>query len=66
MIHRLSTENVVLVFSMTSCCMCHVLKRLLCNLDLHPAVCELDKEEGGLDMEKILWELVGGVQKSLE
>lgn len=63
-IRRLTTENAVLVFSMTSCCMCHVVKRLLCSLGVHPAVCELDEEEGGLEMEKILRALVGGAQKS--
>lgn len=63
-IRRLTTENAVLVFSMTSCCMCHVVKRLLCSLGVHPAVCELDEEEGGVEMEKILRAVVGGAQKS--
>uniref|UniRef100_A0A0D6QZ80 Glutaredoxin domain-containing protein n=1 Tax=Araucaria cunninghamii TaxID=56994 RepID=A0A0D6QZ80_ARACU len=58
-VQRLASENAVLVFSMTSCCMCHVVKRLFCSLGVNPAVCELDEEEGGLDMEKVLARLVG-------
>jgi len=63
-IRRLTTENAVLIFSMTSCCMCHVVKRLLCSLGVHPAVCELDEEEEGAEIDKILRALVGSAQKS--
>eukprot|EP01018_Ginkgo_biloba_P002341 Gb_07827 [translate_table: standard] len=58
-IHRLASDNAVLVFSTTSCCMCHVVKRLFCSLGVNPAVCELDEEDGGADMEKVLVRLVG-------
>lgn len=64
-IRRLTTENAVLIFSMTSCCMCHVVKRLLSSLGVHPAVCELDEEEEGAEMEKILRALVGAQKSSV-
>lgn len=70
-VQRLASENAVLVFSMSSCCMCHVVKRLLCSLGVNPAVCELDEEDHGEkeaqgelrghreDIEKALVRLVG-------
>jgi len=64
-VQRLASDNAVLVFSVTSCCMCHVVKRLFCGLGVNPAVFELDEEEGeggaggGSDMEKVLVRLVG-------
>lgn len=62
-IQRLTSENAVMVFSKTSCCMCHVVKRLLCGLGVNPTVCELDEQAAeGTEMEKLLGELLG--QKS--
>lgn len=61
-VQRLASDNAVLVFSVTSCCMCHVVKRLFCGLGVNPAVFELDEEgenTGGSDMEKVLVRLVG-------
>uniref|UniRef100_A0A0C9S2G4 TSA: Wollemia nobilis Ref_Wollemi_Transcript_19599_827 transcribed RNA sequence n=1 Tax=Wollemia nobilis TaxID=56998 RepID=A0A0C9S2G4_9CONI len=58
-IQRMTSENAVLVFSMTQCCMCHVVKRLLCGLGVNPTVCELDEEPDRAEMEKILGRLVG-------
>ncbi|GLJ30137.1 hypothetical protein SUGI_0596080 [Cryptomeria japonica] len=58
-VQRLAADNAVLVFSRTSCCMCHVVKRLFCSLGVNPAVCELDEEEGGAEMEKVLVRVVG-------
>lgn len=61
-VQRLASDNAVLVFSVTSCCMCHVVKRLFCGLGVNPAVFELDEEgegAGNSDMEKVLVRLVG-------
>jgi len=61
-VQRLASDNAVLVFSVTSCCMCHVVKRLFCGLGVNPAVFELDEEgegTGSSDMEKVLVRLVG-------
>ncbi|KAF5753925.1 putative glutaredoxin, Thioredoxin-like superfamily [Helianthus annuus] len=46
-IQRLITENPVIIFSRSGCCMCHVMKRLLSSLGVHPTVIEL--EEGEID-----------------
>ncbi|XP_071703424.1 glutaredoxin-C6-like [Rutidosis leptorrhynchoides] len=48
-IQRLITENPVIIFSRSACCMCHVMKRLFASLSVHPTVIELEEDEiGGL------------------
>ncbi|CAN6457080.1 unnamed protein product [Victoria cruziana] len=42
---RLISENPVVIFSRASCCLCHVVKRLLATLGVHPIVVELDDGE---------------------
>ncbi|XP_042000998.1 glutaredoxin-C6-like [Salvia splendens] len=44
-IQRLISENPVIIFSRPSCCMCHVMKRLLSTVGVHPTVIELDDDE---------------------
>ncbi|XP_059657029.1 glutaredoxin-C6 [Cornus florida] len=44
-IQRLISENPVIIFSRPSCCMCHVMKRLLSTIGVHPTVIELDQED---------------------
>ncbi|KAL3650744.1 Glutaredoxin-C6 [Castilleja foliolosa] len=44
-IQRLISENPVIIFSRSSCCMCHVMKRLLATVGVHPTVIELEEEE---------------------
>eukprot|EP01018_Ginkgo_biloba_P030647 Gb_26649 [translate_table: standard] len=61
-VERLASENAVVVFSMSSCCMCHVVKRLFCSLGVNPTVYELDEEHDGKEMERVLNRLVGGGQ----
>ena len=34
-----------MIFSRSSCCMCHVMKKLLSTIGVHPTVIELDEEE---------------------
>lgn len=46
-IQRLISENPVIIFSRSSCCMCHVMKRLLSAVGVHPTVIELEEEEIG-------------------
>ncbi|KAJ4953246.1 hypothetical protein NE237_030078 [Protea cynaroides] len=47
-IERLITENPVIIFSRKSCCMCHVMKKLLSKIDVYPAVIELEEAELGV------------------
>ncbi|XP_039143464.1 glutaredoxin-C7-like [Dioscorea cayenensis subsp. rotundata] len=44
-IERQIRENPVVIFSRRACCMCHVAKRLLTNVGVHPTVIELDDSE---------------------
>ncbi|XP_051151132.1 glutaredoxin-C6-like [Andrographis paniculata] len=44
-IQRLISENPVIIFSRSSCCMCHVMKRLLSTIGVHPTVIELEEDE---------------------
>ncbi|KAL7150864.1 hypothetical protein ABFS83_05G142800 [Erythranthe nasuta] len=44
-IERLVSENPVVIFSRSSCCMCHVMRRLLSNIGVHPTVIELEEDE---------------------
>ncbi|KDP34085.1 hypothetical protein JCGZ_07656 [Jatropha curcas] len=44
-IQRLISEHPVIIFSRSSCCMCHVMKKLLATVGVHPTVIELDDNE---------------------
>jgi glutaredoxin 3 len=51
-IQRLISENPLIIFTRSSCCMCHVMKRLLSTIGVHPTVIELDEDEiGALDSD---------------
>jgi len=56
---KLASQRAVVIFSTSSCCMCHTIKRLFCELGVNPAVYELDEEPMGREMEKALIKLVG-------
>ncbi|MBA0873171.1 hypothetical protein Goshw_028310 [Gossypium schwendimanii] len=58
-IERLASENAVVIFSISSCCMCHAIKRLFCGMGVNPTVYELDQDPRGKDMEKALMRLLG-------
>ncbi|KAJ7539055.1 hypothetical protein O6H91_11G075300 [Diphasiastrum complanatum] len=53
-VEKLVTENSVVVFSMSYCCMCHVVKHLFFSLGVNPTVYELDIEPGGAEIEETL------------
>lgn len=56
---RLASQRAVVIFSVSSCCMSHTIKRLFCELGVSPAVYELDEEPMGREMEKALIKLLG-------
>ncbi|KAF0924956.1 hypothetical protein E2562_015024 [Oryza meyeriana var. granulata] len=60
-VERLASESAVVVFSVSSCCMCHAVKRLFCGMGVHPTVHELDLDPRGRELERALARLVGGV-----
>lgn len=59
-IERLASENAVVIFSISSCCMCHAIKRLFCGMGVNPTVYELDEDPRCKDMEMALTSLLGG------
>ncbi|OVA15032.1 Glutaredoxin [Macleaya cordata] len=53
-VKRLAEEKAVVIFSKSSCCMCHSIKSLFYELGVNPAVHELDEEPKGKEIEKAL------------
>jgi len=58
-VERLASESAVVVFSVSSCCMCHAVKRLFCGMGVHPTVHELDLDPRGRELERALACLLG-------
>ncbi|KAF8392555.1 hypothetical protein HHK36_022900 [Tetracentron sinense] len=48
---KLASQNAAVIFSKSSCCMCHAVKRLLYDLGASPAIHELDEDSKGREME---------------
>lgn len=70
-IQRLISENPVIIFSRSACCMCHVMRRLLSAIGVHPTVIQLEEDEiaavqpGGESVSPALYvggACVGGVE----
>ncbi|KAL3655952.1 Glutaredoxin-C5 [Castilleja foliolosa] len=58
---RLASGSAVVIFSMSTCCMCHAVKRLFCGMGVNPTVYELDQDPrgGGREIERALSQLLG-------
>ncbi|KAI3457805.1 hypothetical protein Pfo_014468 [Paulownia fortunei] len=59
-IERMASANAVVIFSMSTCCMCHAVKRLFCGMGVNPTVYEIDEDPRGKELEKALMRLLGG------
>ena len=59
-VEKLVAENAVVIFSVSSCCMCHAVKRLLRGMGVNPTVYELDEDPLGAEMEHVFSRLLGG------
>ncbi|KAI8524431.1 hypothetical protein RHMOL_Rhmol13G0149700 [Rhododendron molle] len=53
-IRKLADGNAVVVFTISGCCMCHVVKQLLFGLGVGPTIFELDHDEAGQEIHAIL------------
>ncbi|KAL6567284.1 Glutaredoxin-C9 [Orobanche gracilis] len=53
-------QNAVVVFTISGCCMCHVVKQLLFGLGVGPSVFELDRDASGSEIHALLARLSGG------
>ncbi|KAF3960743.1 hypothetical protein ACB098_02G039800 [Castanea mollissima] len=50
----LASERPVVIFSKSSCCMCHSIKTLFNDFGVNPTVYELDEIQRGRDIEQAL------------
>ncbi|KAH6827682.1 Thioredoxin superfamily protein [Perilla frutescens var. hirtella] len=57
---RMATANAVVIFSRSSCCLCHAVKRLFCGMGVNSMVYELDEYPRGKELERALMRLLGG------
>ncbi|GMH27769.1 hypothetical protein Nepgr_029612 [Nepenthes gracilis] len=58
-VRRLVDENPVVIFSKSSCCMCHSMKQLITSYGANPMVYELDQVPNGREIERALQRLGG-------
>uniref|UniRef100_A0A0E0FCW5 Glutaredoxin domain-containing protein n=1 Tax=Oryza meridionalis TaxID=40149 RepID=A0A0E0FCW5_9ORYZ len=56
---KLASERAVVIFTLSSCCMCHTVTRLFCDLGVNALVHELDQDPWGKEMERALLKLLG-------
>ncbi|KDP26855.1 hypothetical protein JCGZ_18013 [Jatropha curcas] len=61
---RLASESAVVIFSISSCCMCHAVKRLFCGMGVNPTVYEIDEDPRGKEIERALMRLLGNFSYS--
>ncbi|CAL1397138.1 unnamed protein product [Linum trigynum] len=53
-VFQLAAERPVVVFSKSTCCMCHTIKTLFFDFGVNPTVYELDQVPGGREIEQAL------------
>jgi glutaredoxin 3 len=58
-ITELAAQRPVVIFSKSSCCMCHTVMRLFRDLGVNPMVVELDEDPRGKEIDKALARLLG-------
>jgi glutaredoxin 3 len=56
---KLASERAVVVFTQSSCCMCHTVAQLFCDLGVNALVHELDQDPRGKEMERALLKMLG-------
>ncbi|KAL7089403.1 hypothetical protein ACP275_13G185500 [Erythranthe tilingii] len=56
----LVSGNAVVLFTISGCCMCHVVKQLLFGLGVGPTIVELDRCASGSEIHALLVRLSGG------
>ncbi|KAL2923097.1 Glutaredoxin-C13 [Bienertia sinuspersici] len=54
---RVASENGVVVFSKSSCCLCYTVNILFQELRVTPFIYEIDKDPEGKEMEKAIMKL---------
>nr|GLL41300.1 monothiol glutaredoxin-S10-like [Ipomoea trifida] len=51
---KVASQKAVVIFTKSSCCMCHAIKRLFYEQGVSPMVYELDEDVNGREMERAL------------
>ncbi|KAL0323486.1 UNVERIFIED_CONTAM: Monothiol glutaredoxin-S10 [Sesamum angustifolium] len=54
---KLASQKAVVIFSKSTCCMCHAIKRLFYEQGVSPMVYEIDEQPNGREMERALMRL---------
>lgn len=62
---KLASERAVVVFTKTSCCMCHTMTQLMADLGVNALVLELDSDPKGKEMERALLKMHGGKEPAV-
>ncbi|KAJ1265598.1 hypothetical protein BS78_08G088400 [Paspalum vaginatum] len=58
---QVASERAVVVFTLSSCCMCHTVTQLMSTeLSVNVLVHELDSDPRGKEMERALLKMLGG------
>ncbi|XP_009386578.3 glutaredoxin-C5-like [Musa acuminata AAA Group] len=58
-VERLAAESAVVIFSVSTCCMCHAVKRLFWGMGVSAAVVELDEDPRAEEIDRALARLLG-------
>ncbi|XP_028751578.1 monothiol glutaredoxin-S2-like [Neltuma alba] len=56
-VRNMASERPVVIFSKSSCCMCHTIKTLFSDFGVNPMVHELDEMPAGREVEQALLRL---------
>ncbi|KAL8486241.1 hypothetical protein ACS0TY_023086 [Phlomoides rotata] len=51
---KISSQKAVVIFSKSTCCMCHAIKRLFYEQGVSPLIHELDEDPRGKEIERAL------------
>ncbi|KAK9052675.1 hypothetical protein SSX86_029305 [Deinandra increscens subsp. villosa] len=58
---KLASQSAVVIFSLSTCCMCYAVKSLFSGMGVNPTVYELDEDDvRGREIERALVRLMGG------
>ncbi|KAJ3681120.1 hypothetical protein LUZ60_015609 [Juncus effusus] len=64
-VNKLASQRAVVIFSNSSCCMCHTVTSLFSDLGVNASIHELDREPQGKEIEKALGKMLPGRNPSV-
>ncbi|KAK1294850.1 Glutaredoxin-C1 [Acorus calamus] len=56
---HLASQRAVVIFTVSTCSMCHAIKTFFSDMGVNPTIHELDQDPRGRDMERALVRLLG-------